>query len=158
MGLGMLPKAAEFLYGQVSMTHRFVVRIDHGPYDLGSWSKVTGLSVHWEKLSYRTGDDNYDQVHPGAISYDTIKLVRAACTDSATVQSWLAATSRKFKPLSGAVDMLDFTGLTILSWELKAFFPIGWSISDFESGSARPAMETLELAHSGFLHDETKVL
>ncbi|OLR92867.1 phage tail protein [Actinokineospora bangkokensis] len=152
--MSMLPKAAEFLFGQVSMTHRFVVRIDHGVYDLGTWSKVTGLTVRWEKLVHRAGNDIKEQVVPGAATYETIKLVRAACTDSATVQRWLAVTSRKFTPLSGAVEMLDFTGMTVLSWELKSFFPIGWSISDFDSGSAKPAMETLELAHSGFLHDE----
>ena len=157
MSATMLPtKAAEFLFGQVSMTHRFVVRIDRGTYDLGTWSKVSGLTVRWDRLTYRSGESNDHLTHPGSINYENIKLVRAACSDSATVQEWLTTTSRRFEPLSGAVHMLDFTGVTVLSWELKRFFPIGWAISDFDSASARPAMETLELAHSGFLHDEAK--
>jgi hypothetical protein len=53
--------------------------------------------------------------------------------------------------------MLEFTGRPVITWDLKEFFPIGWSVSDFDSTAGRPAVETLELAHSGFLHSEGKL-
>lgn len=150
-------KLAEFLFDQVAMTHRFVVRVDRGRYDLGSWSKVSGLTVSWGKVTYRAGEDNHEHVFPGNISYPTIKLSRAACSDSATVQDWLVTTSQHRESLSGAVHLLDFLGVPVITWQLKEFFPISWSISDFDSTAGRPAVETLELAHNGFLDDEGKV-
>lgn len=150
-------KAAEFLFNQVAMTHRFVVRIDRGMYDLGTWSKVAGLTVSWSRISYRGGEDNHEHVFPGNISYPTVKLSRAACSDSATVQKWLASTSRRRESLSGGIYLLDFLGVPVIQWELKEFFPISWSIAEFDSTGGRPAIETLELAHNGFLHDEAKV-
>ena len=91
---------------------------------------------------------------PGNVTYQPIKLSRAACSDSANVQKWLRDTSRSYTPYSGAVHMLDYLGMQVVTWELKQFFPISWSISDFDSAAARPAIETLDLAHTGFLHDE----
>jgi hypothetical protein len=50
--------------------------------------------------------------------------------------------------------MLDYLGLPVITWELKQFFPISWAIADFDSTAGKPAIETLELAHTGFLNDE----
>jgi phage tail-like protein len=152
----MKQQLAEFLFDQVGMSHRFVVRIDRGDYDLGTWTKVAGLTVNWNRLTYRAGEHTHEHVFPGNVSYQTIKLSRAACTDSATVQDWLSTTATHRESLSGGIYMLDFIGLPVITWELKEFFPIGWSISDFDSTAGRPAMETLELAHNGFLHAEAK--
>lgn len=151
---GLANKASEFLFNQVGMTHRFVVRIDLSKYDLGTWTRVSGLSVSWSKHLYRPGESNNQVVLPGNVTYPNIKLARAACSDSATVQTWLATTSTARQFLSGGVYMLDFLGMPVITWELKQFFPISWSISGFDSTSASPAIEELELAHTGFLQDE----
>jgi phage tail-like protein len=148
-------KLAEFMFDQVAMSHRFVVHLDHDEYDLGSWSRVSGLKVSWERHQYRAGDDNDVVVVPGDSSYPVVELARAACSDSVKVQRWLARTSRKHEPLSGGIHMLDFAGVPVITWELKQFFPVSWAISAFESGGTKPVIETLELAHSGFLHDES---
>lgn len=153
----MLNAAAEFAFNQVGMTHRFVVRIDRTSFDLGTWSKAAGLTVSWAKCDYRPGENNDLVLIPGNVSYSNIKLARAACSDSATVQKWLANTSKQHEPLSGAIYMIDFVGIPVITWELKQFFPISWSIDEFSSTAAKPALETLELAHSGFLHDEARL-
>lgn len=144
----------EFLFGQVAMTHRFVVRIDVNRYDLGTWTKVSGLQVSWSKHSYRPGENNDELLFPGHVTYPTIKLSRAACSESATVQEWLKETSRRHDLHSGAVHMIDHLGMPTVSWELRQFFPISWGISDFDATGAKPAIETLELAHTGFLGDD----
>lgn len=147
-------KLSEFLFDQTAMSHRFVVQIDMSDYDLGTWSKVVGLTVTWPKYKYRAGDNNDELVMPGNAEYATIKLSRAASSSSATVQEWLRTTSREHELLSGGIHMVDYLGMTVITWELKQFFPVGWSISDFDSASGRPVIETLELAHTGFLNDE----
>jgi phage tail-like protein len=152
--MSITSKAAEFLFGEVGMTHRFGVQIDNGVYDLGDWSKASGLTVSWNRLEFRVGNSNQVWVAPGNTTYQNIKLSRAACSDSNTVQQWLVDTTRNNQLQSGSIQMLDFTGSSVVEWQLKAFFPVGWSIVDFDSSGARAAVETLELAHAGFLNEE----
>lgn len=144
------------------MAHLFVVSIDNASYDFGSWSKAAGLSVKWDVCEHRTGDQgNAVQVYPGHTKYERIRLSRAACQDSATVQQWLATTSVNCVPLSGAISMMSYVAgstvrVPIVTWTLREFFPVGWSVSDFEaSANGNVAIETLELVHTGFLADQT---
>lgn len=142
----------------LGMVHHFSVRVDHSSYDLGDWSKASGLTVNWEVCQHRAGDQwNSIWLYPGSPKYETIKLTRAACKDSSSVQKWLADTSKSPQALSGAVALLDAASKVIVSWPLKRFFPIGWSISEFEAGTSRVATETLTLAHSGFLDDGARL-
>jgi phage tail-like protein len=140
---------------QVSMTHHFMVVIDNPAYDLGTWSKVSGLSVSWTPCEHRVGDEgNQLWVLPGTSKYEKIKLSRAACMDSQIVQLWLAQTSNHPVPLSGTIMLVDWGGIPVVHWRLNQFFPIGWSIVEFDADQGRPAIETLELAHTGFLYDD----
>jgi phage tail-like protein len=153
---GMANTAAEFLFGQVGMTHRFSVQIDSMQYDLGDWASASGLQVKWQQVEFRSGETNQVWTAPGNASYDSISLSRAACSDSQTVQQWLTTVSRNNKPLSGTIQMVDFMGMTVVEWKLKEFFPISWKIVGFEASGSKAAIETLDLAHSGFLDDEMK--
>lgn len=155
-GAGSLNRGMEMLTGVVSMNHRFVVRIDKSAYDLGSWSSVSGLSVKWTKCEYRVGDQGNEQwIWPGTTTYTNIKLARAACSDSEIVQDWLAANSKKPAPLSGAIQLMDWIGFKVVEWQLSCFFPVGWDIGGFSAAEGKPAIETLELAHTGFLADSS---
>ncbi|MGW6278566.1 phage tail protein [Kribbella sp. NPDC055071] len=149
-------KGLELLTGQVGMSHRYVIDIDKSAYQLGSWSKAAGLAVKWAKYSYRPGGATHETLVPGNVSYTDITLSRAAGAESGRVQEWLVTVTRARRPLSGAIYLVDFLGLPIVTWELKEFFPIGWRISEFDSGGSKPAIETLELAHSGFLKAESR--
>lgn len=153
---GRLARAAEDqALGLDGVAHKFVVRIDDSDYNLGSWTKATGLSVTWDVCQYRAGDQhNAVWIYPGISKYETIKLSRQACIDSVIVQEWLSSTSKKPQPLTGTVALVNFMGLTIVTWELREFFPIGWSIGEFDAGSSRAVIETLSLAHTGFLDDD----
>lgn len=144
------------LSGGVAMSHQFVVSVDHGEYDLGAWTKASGLSVSWTACQYRSGESNDSLIFPGNIKYSNIKLARAACSDSAKVQEWLVKTTKDHTPLSGVIRLVDYLYKPVVSWQLKEFYPVGWNITDLDAGTSRPAIETLELAHTGFLNDEVK--
>jgi hypothetical protein len=102
VSLGKLNVGMEMLTGTVSMNHHFVVQIDKSSYDLGTWQSASGLSVKWNKCEYRPGDQgNTLYVLPGQISYADIKLSRAACSDSETVQEWLAGAVVRCHPVDG---------------------------------------------------------
>lgn len=150
-----MQRGAEFLFGEVGMSHRFTVSIDMADYDLGSWSKVSGLSVKWEMCKYHCGDTDAIWIGPGVPNYTDVKLSRAASSESATVQNWLKDTLRKGLPLTGGIKMLDWMGTTMIEWKFRSFFPCGWSIIDFDAGGSKPAIETLDLAHTGFIDEWT---
>jgi phage tail-like protein len=149
--LGKAGKGLEQLSGQVGMSHRYVIDIDNSEYQLGAWTKAAGLGVRWQRLSYRPGYRSVESIAPGNISYIDISLSRAAGADSARVQRWLNTVTLERKPLSGTIYLVDFLGAPVVDWELREFFPIGWRLTEFDSTGSRPAIETLELAHTGFL-------
>lgn len=152
--MSLLNTGMELFSGVVSMNHRFAVSIDRSQYDLGSWASASGLSVRWNVAEYKVGDQpNNSWILPGTTKYENIKLRRAACSDSATVQTWLQSTSMSPQPLSGSVQLIDWLGFPVVEWRLYEFFPVGWSIAEFDASAAKPALETLELAHTGFLSD-----
>src|SRR5215475_11106695 len=128
----------------VSMAHHFLVVIDHPTYDLGTWSRASGLSVSWARCEYRVCDPgNQLWVLPGNSKYENTKLSRAACPDSQTVQLWLAQTTKNPAPLSGAIMLVNWQGFPVVQWQLTQFFPIGWSIVEFDADHGKPAIETL---------------
>ncbi|MEV8374601.1 phage tail protein [Kribbella sp. NPDC056861] len=149
-------KPLEQLTGQVGMSHRYVIQIDDSDYELGAWTKAAGLGVSWQKHTYRAGNATYESILPGNVSYTNITLSRAAGRDSGKVQKWLVTVSQDRRSLSGAIYLVDFLGLPVVTWELREFFPIGWRLTEFDSGGSRPAIETLELTHTGFLKAESK--
>ncbi|MEY9930886.1 phage tail-like protein [Catenulispora sp. GP43] len=143
----------------VGMGHRYAVLIDNIAYHIGDWAKVTGLQVSWKRIDYRVGDQgNKICVLPGATEYPVIALSRAASPYSRVVQHWLTQTSKSPKPQSGTIQLVDFAGLPLVQWRLNEFFPIKWSIGDLDAAAGKPAIETLELAHTGFLEDAISML
>jgi phage tail-like protein len=143
----------------VGMSHHYAVLIDSVKYHFGDWSRASGLSVSWQQLEHREGDSgNYVQYLPGMTKYEPITLSRAAGPYSRVVQYWLSQTSKSPQLLSGTIQLVNFIGTPIVQWRLAEFFPIGWSIESFDAAGAKPAVETLKLAHSGFLEDDLSML
>ena len=136
---------------------RFRVEFDDSEYDLGAWSRASGLSVKWDPVEYRVGGYNHVWTAPGIAKYSNISLSRATCTDSQFVQEWLAKTSKEPKVFSGCIKLLTWTGIPLCEWRLAQFIPIAWKIADFDTKAATIVLETLELAHTGFLEDEVRL-
>lgn len=160
MGLNMARSIASLAAGMFNMrgdSSKFIVVIDNSDYDLGAWSKVSGLNVNWDLIEYRTGSNNNIWIGPGITKYSKITLTRATCPDSAAVQDWLATVAHNPEPCSGSIKLLSWLGIPLVEWTLKSFYPTGWKINDFESKAATVVLETLELAHTGFLADDYKL-
>jgi len=131
---------------------RFVVH--SGSRDLGSWAAVSGLEIKWGLAEHRVGDSDQYFKFAGVPKFETIKLRRAADpVGTKMVQEWLnEVQTTGGMPEDGAVDIIDnATGQALLSWTLRAMFPIKWKISDFEASNAKTYVETLEVVHSGLL-------
>jgi phage tail-like protein len=149
-------------FDTLAVANRFQVTIDDNTIDLGLWSSVSGLDVTWGLCEYRAGDaGNQRWFYPGSTKYSDIQLTRAACADTVTVQTWLSGLSKKSGTqaarTSGSIKLLssDLTQGAVASWTLKNVMPLKWAIEKFDASQSKVALETLTLAHEGFLSDET---
>lgn len=139
---------------KLGLANRFTVTIDFATYNLGSWAQADGLDVKWDVAEYRAGDGGNSRWYfPGNTQYSMVRLTRAACEDSQKVKKWLSDTSFTWKPYSGKIVLHDSGGAAVMDWELQQVMPVKWSISGFDAGASKVAIETLELAHHGFLED-----
>jgi phage tail-like protein len=138
------------------MAHRFVVTA--GSRDLGSWSKVSGLSVKWDLAEYRVGHSDQYFKFAGVPKFDRLKLSRAAdATGTGAVMTWLdEVQSSGGVPEEGAIEMLTSAGESVIVWTLREMFPIAWQITEFDAGTGKVATETLEIVYSGFLKAGTQ--
>lgn len=135
----------------LGMAHRFVVTA--GGRNLGAWSKVSGLSVKWDLAEHRVGDSDQYFKYAGVPKFDRLKLARAAeSAGTSSVQEWLAEVkSSGGTPEEGSVQMQTSAGLPVVTWSLHEMFPVSWQISEFDAGSSKVAVETLEIVYFGFL-------
>jgi phage tail-like protein len=143
---------------QLGLINRFLVKVDPGDVDLGSWSKVEGLDVTFDVPEYRAGDAwNHRWYFPGHTKYSSVKLSRGANKqDTKKVQTWLNETAKKFKLGEVTVTLRDAHHEDVAEWKLKDALPVKWAITGFDAGGSQVAIETLEITHNGFLEDDQK--
>jgi len=157
--MGPVGEAVSTATAMIGMNHRYTVFIDNFTYHFGDWSKVTGLSVTWQQVEYRVGEHgNQVWLFPGTTKYEPITLSRAAGPYSRIVKTWLEQTSKSLQPQSGTIQLVDYLGIPLVQWRLSEFFPIAWSVESFDASGAKPVIETLKLAHTGFLDDDISSL
>lgn len=146
---------------QIGLTNRFLVSLSgKSEYDLGSWSKAEGLDVSWDIAEYRSGDGGNDRFYfPGNTKYTNVKLLRAVSEETAKVRRWLDSNSWDSEFFVGVIKLFDSHSKAIegADWELRDVMPVKWSITSFDAGASSVSIETLELAHRGFLKDEKKL-
>ena len=129
---------------------RFIVVIDGTP--LGNWQKCEGLTITYKTESYEEGGQNgYVHKLPGRVEYENIKLTRPVDPTSGAVATWVASVQMATKRGTGAITVLDSSGIPVTVYTLYGMYPTKYSGPSFDVGSKNIAMETLELAHNGFL-------
>jgi len=136
---------------EFALALRFHVTIDDKG-SLGSWSKCDGLAVEYEVQEYQEGGMN-DYVHrlPGRCKYQNIKLTRPLDKTSADVASWVAGQRNKPARSNAEIAVLDPAGELVTKWNLNGVYPVKWTGPSLDASGNQIAIETLELAHNGFL-------
>jgi phage tail-like protein len=145
---------------KIGLGNRFMVTINPGGWNLGSWAKADGLDVSWEVPEYRVGDGwNSRWFAPANTKYSAVKLTRAAdAKDSPTVRKWLEKNATEHDlGAEATVELHDSSGAKVIDWHLKNVCVKKWAITSMDAGSSTVAIETLELEHEGFLQDDKKL-
>jgi phage tail-like protein len=138
----------------LGLAMRFTVKVD--TYDLGSWQKAAGLDVAWDVCEYRAGDaGDFRWYIQGIEKYKNVVLTRAVNrSDFVKVKGWLESGDWSGSDQSGTIMLFDTTNeftAPVATWELQNVMPLHWSVDTFDSSQSKVALETLELAHMGFL-------
>lgn len=134
----------------------FEVTIDG--HELGRWSKVEGLAVKFELAEYRAGDgDNYRWIEPSYTTYQNVRLGRmTTLKHTRAILTWLESTSFNSKKVTASIKGFPFwhnkrEPAAAVEWTLTGVLPVAWTGPQFDNQTGHVAMETLELAHEGFL-------
>jgi len=137
----------------------FEVTIDG--HDFGFWSTVGGLAVKFEIAEYRAGDgSNRRWIEPAYTTYTNVKLGRVTTLRyTKQIMEWMRQTQFNAKKVTAQIKGFPFwhnkhdPSLSI-KWDLQGVLPVAWSGPAFDNQGGKVAMESLELAHEGFLPAE----
>jgi phage tail-like protein len=145
----------------LGMAMRFDVVI--GTMNLGSWSSCRGIQVDFKPTRFRElGTNGYHRVLLPDIEYATITLERAMDSrNSAVIQQWLTAQARLWlasTPIgvpyageTGRITLYDTRTAPVATWTIYGVYPAKWTGPTLSGKDSGVALETLELAHEGFL-------
>jgi len=143
----------------LGMAMRFEVTVDG--ISLGNWAGCSGLGVTFESEAVASGG-LYDTVTllPKALKYSSITLRRVMEKDqSAVVQQWLRQAVRvwlhgdqTYRGGTAQIDLFDNTAKAVVArWTLRGVYPQEWQGPELSANGTDFAIETLRLAHEGFL-------
>ena len=131
---------------------RFDVKIDG--VTIGSFTGIDGLSAEYEVKSYEEGGENgYVHQLPGRLKYNHIKLTRPVDRSSKDLTAWFSKLGRGqgTKRQTATVIAFNDNREVVAEWNLAGVYPVRYTGPSFSTESSKVAIETLELAHNGFL-------
>ena len=148
-------------YPPLGMAMRFSVVVDD--LHLGHWHSCKGLTVKIASRHIEEGGDYLERMLvPERVTFDPITLERAMHpTDSRVLQAWLQEIVSKFsayqrpdllRDRTAKIELLDHQLAPVADWTLTHVYPISWSGPSLGANENKVAMESLVLAHEGFLH------
>ncbi len=125
-------------------------KLSIGGNDLGDFTTCSGLGAEVEIHQYAEGGNNgFTWNLPGRITWSNITLTRAVTSDTAKIARWLDEILRRVEPKDGEIVALRPDKSRIVGWQVLGIVPVRWQGPSFDPSSSQPAVETLEIAHSG---------
>lgn len=131
-------------------SHHFIVEVSSG-HDLGSWSKVSGLDVTWDIAEYRSyGAANVSRpFFPANTKYGTVKLTRAASSETDLVFVWLRDVAAAGHSATIEITLVDSSGNRVVRWQMEGVQPRQYTVGGTHAKGTDAAVETLVLSHEG---------
>ena len=128
----------------------FVVKIDDE--SLGAFNSCDGLGCEFVMEQREEGGNNgIIWQLPTRIKYSNVRLSRPVTKDSAKITKWFAGMAGGIRRKTATIEARTLEGGVITRWSLVDVVPVRWSGPQLSAESPKVAIETLELAHHGFL-------
>jgi phage tail-like protein len=120
---------------------------------IGAFAECTGLSAEYDVFEYAEGGQ-HGFVHKfrGGMKFPNIVLKRGVTYETAFLD-WFTNKNQVTRKNRGNVTLilLGDDGEQVRSWAFASAFPVKWTGPNFNSKSTSIAMESLEIAHQGFV-------
>ncbi|HEU5483625.1 MAG TPA: phage tail protein [Microlunatus sp.] len=128
----------------------FKVKIDSD--DLGSFNSCEGLGLEVVLEQREEGGNNaFVWQLPTRIKYGNVKLSRPVGKDSAKLTAWLCSFASGVQRQTATITAMTGDFDVVATWNLDGVIPVRWSGPTLNPDTPKVAMETVELAHHGFL-------
>lgn len=119
---------------------------------LGTFNSCEGLGVEVVIEQREEGGQNgFVWQLPTRIKYSNVKLSRPLCKDTNEVMKWLVGMTSGVTPQTASIAAMTAEGKVVAQWGLLDVIPVRWSGPSLNLDSPKVAVETLEIAHHGFV-------
>ena len=128
----------------------FIVKIDDQ--SLGAFNSCEGLGCEFVMEQREEGGNNgWVWQLPTRLKYSNVKQSRPVTKESAKIAQWFAGMAAGVTRKTATIEARTLEGTVVASWSLMDVVPVKWSGPQLNPDTAKVAMETIELAHHGFL-------
>jgi phage tail-like protein len=118
---------------------------------IGGFSDVTGLNGELEVLPHYEGGQN-DFLHQLPVKHTWGRLtLKRGLVQGDTLWDWYRAglLGSLGARRDGAVILLDFDGMPVVTWTFRAGLAAKWSGPDLNAKDGAVAVESIEVSHQG---------
>jgi phage tail-like protein len=129
---------------------RFYVQVDSIPQ--GVFTELGGLTLEMEVVQVREGGF-VTRKHPGQLKDLGNITLKRGITKSNDMFKWFkkVAIDGNMDYKNVTIQMFAADGTEIFRLDLKDAFPVKWTAAQMAATGNTPAVETLEIAHNGFV-------
>ncbi|MER6529838.1 phage tail protein [Streptomyces sp. NPDC001508] len=128
----------------------FVVTVDG--IELGSFNTCEGLGCEVVLEQREEGGNNMHLWQlPTRLKYPNIKLSRPLTRETEKVAKWFASMTTGIRRRTAHIEARTGDGRPVAKWGLLEVVPVRWTGPAFNPESPKVAMETIEIAHHGFV-------
>jgi phage tail-like protein len=133
-----------------AVTVCFAVSIDDK--DLGIFNSCEGLGVEVVLEQREEGGNNgFVWQLPTRLKYSNVKFSRPLGPDTVKVAQWFASMTSGVTRRTATIVAKSSDDTKVASWSLADVVPVRWSGPSLNLDSPKVAIETIEIAHHGFL-------
>lgn len=120
--------------------------------NLGDFTSCEGLGLEVVLEQREEGGNNgFVWQLPTRIKYSNVKLSRAIGPDTEKIAKWFAGMTAGVMRSTAVITARSADDQPVAHWNLTGVVPVRWTGPSFSLESPKVAMETIEIAHHGFL-------
>ena len=128
----------------------FAVSIDDN--NLGTFNSCEGLGVEVVLEQREEGGNNgFVWQLPTRLKYSNVKLSRPLGPDTMKVAKWFSSMTGGVTRGTATIVAMTADETVVARWGLADVVPVRWSGPSLNLDSPKVAVETIEIAHHGFL-------
>jgi phage tail-like protein len=133
-----------------AVTVCFAVSIDDK--DLGTFNSCEGLGVEVVLEQREEGGNNgFVWQLPTRLKYSNVKLSRPLGPDTMKVAKWFSSMTGGVTRRTATIVAKSNDDTVVARWGLADVVPVRWTGPSLNLDSPKVALETIEIAHHGFL-------